>query len=173
LFSDATISVHGIEFYVHKCILAARYAFFKKMFTGGWKEGEENAAIIKEMSPEVFRIILEFIYKGELADWKAKLEKYADDLIKATDMLGIDGLRGKCEKYLIREGKINVETACKYFILADKHQAPELKAKAWHFISENLDEVEKTSGYKELERHQTSPAQLVKLLPPLKRPKLF
>lgn len=48
----------------------------------------------------------------------------------------IVGLQKKSEKHIIRTGKINPETACNYFILADQHNARLLKDTALDFISE-------------------------------------
>lgn len=91
LFSDVTIVVKGVkgdchEFLAHKLILSARYKYFATLFSN-WKEANENRITINDIEPEVFNIILEFIYKGQLSNWKEKLERHAVDLIQATDMV--------------------------------------------------------------------------------------
>ncbi|XP_031634236.1 BTB/POZ and MATH domain-containing protein 6-like [Contarinia nasturtii] len=171
LFSDVTFIVKGVEFRAHKNILSTRYVYFEILFSE--RHETEKEVTMHGIKPEVFKIVLEFIYKGQLSDWKEKMEKHADDLIKAADMYGIHGLRNKCEKYIIRAGKINVHTACEYFILADTRNAPKLKATALKFISENLEGVKKTSGYIEFKRHRTSITDVVEMLSPSKRLKLL
>lgn len=86
LFSDVTIVVKGVGFSAHKAILSTRYEYFALLFSN-WKEANENKITIHNIEPEVFNIILEFIYKGQLSNWKEKLETHAVDLIKATDMV--------------------------------------------------------------------------------------
>lgn len=86
IFADVTIVVKGVEFSAHKAILSARYEYFALLFSS-WKEASENKITLQNIEPEVFEIILEFIYKGRLSNWKQKLETHAVDLIKATDMV--------------------------------------------------------------------------------------
>lgn len=68
-FSDVTFVVSGVEFRAHKCILSARYESFYSMFRN-CKEAEQNQITIPDIEPAVFKIILQFTYKGELSDWK-------------------------------------------------------------------------------------------------------
>lgn len=84
--SDVTIVVKGVEFHVHKLILTARYEYFENMFKN-WKETEQRKITIEGVAPEVFEIVLEFIYKAQLSGWEEKLETYVDALIKASNMV--------------------------------------------------------------------------------------
>lgn len=86
-FSDVTIAVGGHEFPAHKTILT-RYEYFDKLFN--WKElkkEEKQKITIKDISSEVFEIMLEFIYNGQLSDWKEQLKGRVEDLIIAADMV--------------------------------------------------------------------------------------
>lgn len=87
VFPDITIVVNCVEFRANKCILSTRCGYFKTMFTSNWKEGEQNKITLNDIAPEVFKIVLEFIYKGQLSDWKEQLEKHGDDLIEAANMV--------------------------------------------------------------------------------------
>lgn len=86
LLSDVTFVVRGVEFPAHKSILAVRYKYFETMFKS-WKEADDNKIIIDNIAPEVFNIVLEFVYIGHLSGWVAKLEAHAVDLIKASNMV--------------------------------------------------------------------------------------
>lgn len=85
-FCDVTFVVNGVHFRAHKIILSERYEYFDAMFSN-WKEAGQNKIIIPDIVPEVFEIILEFIYKGQLSNWKEKLEEHAVDLIKAANLV--------------------------------------------------------------------------------------
>lgn len=86
LFSDVTIVVKGVEFRAHKSVLGTRYEYFETMFRN-WKEAEQNKITIHNIAPEVFNIVLEFVYKGQLSGWVEKLETHAVDLIEASNMV--------------------------------------------------------------------------------------
>lgn len=88
IFSDVTFDVNGVEFPAHKCILSTRYKYFESMFRSDWNEADPKKPIeILGIAPDIFKIVLEFIYKGELSDWKVKWKTHAVDLIKAADMV--------------------------------------------------------------------------------------
>ncbi len=86
-FSDVTFVVNKVEFSAHKSILSTRSVYFDRMFSD-WKESKVNKVTICDIAPEVFEIILEFIYKGQISDWNLKLNAYAVDLIVAANMVG-------------------------------------------------------------------------------------
>ena len=53
-------------FRVHKTLLCNRIPYFKKMFSGGFKEATENTAEFPEDSPEAFDILQGWVYKDTL-----------------------------------------------------------------------------------------------------------
>lgn len=86
IFSDVTFLVKGVKFRAHKLILSARCEYFKSMLSK-FVEADANEVTIEDIEPEVFKIILEFIYKAQLSHHEEKLEAHAVDLIKAADMV--------------------------------------------------------------------------------------
>lgn len=82
---DVTFEVNGIEYHAHKLILS-RFDYFDSMFSN-WKEGKEKKIPISNVTPEIFNIMLEFIYKGRLVNWKHKMKQHSVDLLKAADMV--------------------------------------------------------------------------------------
>lgn len=164
-YSDVTFVVNGFEYRAHRNILS-RFDYFDSMFSPSFQEGKENKISINNIAPEIFNIMLEFIYRNRLSNWKEIMQAHSEKLLKAANLVcsricpkaigyfieiiincpkicnkffvlkyGIVGLRKNCEKYIIRAGKITVETACEYFIMADEHNAPQLLEAATKFIS--------------------------------------
>lgn len=87
MFSDVTLVVKGVEFSAHKQVLSIQNKYFQNLFND-WKEAEANKVTIAlDVEPDVFKIILEFIYKAQLSHREKKLDAHAVDLIKAADMV--------------------------------------------------------------------------------------
>lgn len=84
-FSDVTFVVNDIEYHAHKNILS-RFDYFYSMFKN-WKEGKENKIPISDVAPEIFNIVLEFIYENRLSNWSEKMKEHSVDLIKAANMV--------------------------------------------------------------------------------------
>ena len=58
----------------------------------------------------------------------------------------MDGLKTLCSKYLA--SKLDIESVTGTLLLADMHQAPELKAACIEFMTEQSDKVMATEGWK-------------------------
>eukprot|EP01125_Pyxidicula_operculata_P022427 TRINITY_DN915_c0_g2_i1.p1 TRINITY_DN915_c0_g2~~TRINITY_DN915_c0_g2_i1.p1 ORF type:complete len:170 (+),score=33.17 TRINITY_DN915_c0_g2_i1:23-511(+) len=74
VFSDLTIIIpvqnnnnnNNIEFYAHKIILYARCSYFRTMFDSKFKESNNNSITIKDVIPEVFYLLLSYIYTDNI-----------------------------------------------------------------------------------------------------------
>lgn len=53
-------------FTVHKKLLCEKVPYFHKMFTGTWKEAEENKAVFPEDNVMAFDSLLCWVYTGVL-----------------------------------------------------------------------------------------------------------
>ncbi|KAK6994345.1 ankyrin repeat and BTB/POZ domain-containing protein 1, partial [Biomphalaria glabrata] len=62
LYSDAVFSVHGEEFHTHRCLLSARCLFFAQMFKTKWHDKAVVELNHSQMSPGVFKSILQYLY---------------------------------------------------------------------------------------------------------------
>ena len=61
-FSDVTFVLGDSKFKAHKCILASRCHFFQNMFSLGMRESQESIITVQDISPQIFKKLLEFIY---------------------------------------------------------------------------------------------------------------
>ena len=65
-FCDVTLIIDGDEFPAHKCVLASSSDYFNKMFTVEMKEKYEKKIEIKGITADVFRLMFEWMYTGEI-----------------------------------------------------------------------------------------------------------
>ena len=64
------------------------------------------------------------------------MEKYAGDLLAAAEKYQLDQLKGSCEEMLI--SKLDVENCIEMLLLAEMHQATNLKTTAVEFFTKNI-----------------------------------
>lgn len=141
-FSDVTLVSQGVEFPVHRNILAARSLVFKAMFTHDMREKTENKVVISGFGPDVLREMLRFVYSGKVENPK----KILCELLAAADQYALDGLKDICGIEL--QKRMKVDNVANMLIIADRHRVDNLKKGALAFISRNAQDVIKTSGFK-------------------------
>jgi speckle-type POZ protein len=165
--ADVTFIVSGESFAAHKNVLAARSPVFMAEFFGEMQGKTSGLVKIRGMEPSVFGAMLRFIYTDavpELCKMDAGLANLAQHLLVAADRYQLDRLKVLCECRLAFA--IDSSTAATTLSLAERHGCSQLKAKCVEFIAggsrENLDEVMKTEGFKDLMAN--SPTLLAELL---------
>ncbi|CAL1273689.1 unnamed protein product [Larinioides sclopetarius] len=141
-FSDVILSVEGTEFFAHKAILAARSPVFAAMFEHDMEEKKQNRVEIIDMKADVLRDMLHFIYTGR----SKHLKIMPDLLLAAADKYALDRLKVMCEKELCNN--LSVESSAEALMLADLHNADQLKAYAIEFLNSHASDVMETPGWK-------------------------
>jgi len=144
---DVIFEIDGFEIHAHKAILSARSEVFRSMFcpNSNFRENQTNTAVpIKDLERDVFQEMLQFIYTGETE----KLSHMADDLLAAADKYQLDRLKVMCEEALA--SNLTVENVASILIIADMHNAAQLKKIALHFCSSNSNTVPTTEGWKQM-----------------------
>jgi len=145
LFTDVVLVVGECELRVHKCILAARSPVFTAMFEHKeTKEAQENRVEITDLSIEVCRILVEYIYTGKVNS----VHEYALELLEAADKYQLDHLKNSCALYL--SSHLNVESVARILLTADLHEIKELKDKCFNFIITKGPSVIETTGWSKL-----------------------
>ncbi|XP_058788785.1 uncharacterized protein LOC131662841 [Phymastichus coffea] len=129
---DTIVVVKKKQFYVHKCILAARSRVFSAMFEQQMLEQANNTVIIEDMSSNVFEDILEFIYFGTLKNITDISNKALLEILIAADKYELYGLKEICE--VIFSSKLLVSNAVEMLNLADFYHASNLKKYIIQFI---------------------------------------
>lgn len=148
VYADIVFEVDsGDEFFGHKIILS-RCAYFKAMFESNMAEKTQTRIRIKDVTNEVFQLLLSYLYLDEIT-----IETSSSDLMAlfvAADRFGIERLKRICEQAIL--STLTVENACVIFRAADMSSASLLRKKSVEFILRNYDAVLKTIAFEELAR---------------------
>ncbi|XP_004923801.1 speckle-type POZ protein-like [Bombyx mandarina] len=142
LFSDVIIkSAEGIEFKVHKAVLASRSAVLKAHFEHNTTECYTNV-IESLLESTVLQEVLTFIY----SDKAPRVDDIPEKLLAAADYYQLNRLKSLCEEALHK--KLTVENAIETLQLADLHSANTLKQLTLEFIKDGQAKlITKTEGW--------------------------
>jgi hypothetical protein len=127
----------------HKSILMARCEYFKARFDVTWDKSSATAPItdgiqvvkIDDLEYAAVRIAVEFIY----CDFVQLSWENAVDVLEVSDRFGLDRLKHMCED-VIRQA-LDVESAERLLLLADRYSAKQLFQAALKFVAKNYAEV--------------------------------
>ena len=126
--SDVTFVIGHNEFPAHKAFLSVRSPVFAAMFPHDLKEDVPIRVVIDGIKPDIFRLLLRFIYSE-----RVDLNFYnCKSLLPAAHRYKIGLLKWRCESFLIQD--LKVENSCELLILADAHDAPNLRKNAAELI---------------------------------------
>lgn len=100
------------------------------MFTTNMTEKKANQVEIVDVSYEIFKEVIHYIYTEEIP----MLNELAYELLQAADKYELNDLKSRCEHNLIE--KLSVENAVQLLILANRHNIPGLKASVLKFFKE-------------------------------------
>ena len=89
-------------------------------------------------------VILTYMYTGKVQD----IDKAAFTLLPKANEYQLEGLKMKCEETLSKT--LTAQTAIDVLLLADTHNANNLKQSCLAFIAANVSDVKKNSPGKEL-----------------------
>lgn len=143
--SDFTIICDGDkehrELPAHKVVLGARSPVFAAMFEPHTEEAQKSEVHYNDIDFEVMREMLFYIYSGTAP----LLQQMALDLLAVADRFQLIGLKEMADQVL-RNG-LCVDNVCRNLVLADMHNALELKQDALRFIAQYSNGVIVTDGW--------------------------
>jgi BTB/POZ domain len=128
-FSDFKFIVKGKEFKVHRAVLANASPVFDKLFTADMKESRSNQCIVKDIEPEIFQHLLQFVYGGKLPE---DIAAVALKLFEAAHYYDIGGLKEICKQKLME--KLTTENAMEIYKWAWIYEGEILNTEAWKII---------------------------------------
>ncbi|KAI8777862.1 kelch protein 40b, partial [Biomphalaria glabrata] len=64
MFCDFIVVVEEREFPCHRFVLSACSTFFEALLRSDMKESRQKRVVVKGMSPDIFKLILDVIYSG-------------------------------------------------------------------------------------------------------------
>lgn len=144
IFSDVTLCVADQKFKAHRSILAVSCNYFDAMFQGNFQESLEPVVVINDMDPEIFEIVLKYIYTNQLSN---DLGSKAKEVLAAAHRFGLEAVVDKCEVQLCRN--TNLSNFAQLLIFADSFDQKRLKETITAFVKNNLKEVIQSETWKE------------------------
>lgn len=148
LFADVEFVVGPRRFKAHRNILAVRNEYFHVMFTSEFAEASSRQAVISDIRPEVFEVVLKFLYSN---DNPYDIQEDAEDVLIAADRFGIKDLVRYCEWYLTE--KITQENYIKRLQLADTYSCKQLMKSVVTFMKENYKLLAKSVEWKKVKNN--------------------
>ncbi len=119
------------------------------MFSHSMLEDQNSSIEITDFPSETIRCLLEYIYTSNVEDIN---EHNAIEIFKAADKYQLEFLKQKAE--LIMINSLSILNCTMLFIVADLHNAIELKKRILNFIMRNLIEISETDDWRILvEQH--------------------
>ncbi|RIB30706.1 hypothetical protein C2G38_1534744 [Gigaspora rosea] len=93
-----------VKFWAHTKILSNSTPYFKCALSSSWARFEDDIFIFKKpnITPQVFHIVLDYIYSGKVI-WKKYSEKDIMDFLVASDELLIDRILYEGQCHLIEQ----------------------------------------------------------------------
>ncbi|XGW13976.1 hypothetical protein V3C99_000338 [Haemonchus contortus] len=134
-FVDFIVDVDNRQFRLHRCVLAATSQYFSAMLKNETLETENGRVELKDISADVFEIIVNSIYEIR----RPQGEEITMELIKAVDMLMMDGLKAHCCALLMRD--ITVDNFALRLQIADFLNDDGLFKRLVVFLATNRKEV--------------------------------
>ena len=110
-------------------VILSRCAYFQRMFASETKEKSTNEVIVPDVTPDVFRAMLQFIYSHTLPKDSADITL---DLLVAADKYDVEKLKRKCELLV----PVNVVDA---LVVAESINAKTLMIRAKNVFGSNFD----------------------------------
>ncbi|CAN6229623.1 unnamed protein product [Urochloa humidicola] len=126
--ADVTFDVGGRAFPVHRVVLAARSPVFRAELFGEMMEKDARRIRIVGVRPEVFGLLLHFVYTDSLpgdGDGEGCDAVKMRQLLVAADRYGLDRLKHICEGKL--HATIDERTVASVLALAERHNCPRLR----------------------------------------------
>ncbi|KAF9156169.1 hypothetical protein DFQ26_009454 [Actinomortierella ambigua] len=121
--------------YGHSQILSARCSYFAAALQAHWKEASEGIFRKPNIEPEVFDIILQHLYTGQVkAPWDL-----IPQLIEAALELQLRDLVSDCEEFVCQS--ITEETVFQIIAMSFRHDLSMLQLKVLEFFDDNAPKL--------------------------------
>ena len=98
-----------------------------------------NAVLITDVSPEIFKHLLFYVYGGKISD--EELKSNAKEIIDAADKYGIVALKLEAEAAFVTSTTFTFENAIDNLLYADATNCAFIKEAVMDFIAENRMEA--------------------------------
>ena len=126
---------------VHRNILKSRSSYFNGLLSNDFAENNTGHIVIENMDSDTVKSVIEYMYSGRLKD----LESNSTQLLMAANMYDLPLLKKSCEDELI--STMTVDNVVDLFVLAEDHNAVELRVVAKTMILDNKEVIVEQEGW--------------------------
>ncbi|XP_068237792.1 ankyrin repeat and BTB/POZ domain-containing protein 1-like [Palaemon carinicauda] len=152
-FADVCFLVEGHQFMCHKMFFCPRSEYFKALLRDHFKEAEWKdsssdtrmpVVTLHNISAEVFAVLVHYLYCNQSM---VNLEN-AMDVIIASDMLLVPGLKRQCGVYLGTQ--LHTDNVITVLRLSRMFELPRLEDQCIAFMAKNLEQVLEEEEFRDL-----------------------
>ena len=133
---DVNLIVENTSFPCHKLVLSANCDYFKNMFSGYFAEADKKEITIGEISADIFKIVLDYIYYQEIS----LAEENVRQLLGASCMLLLTDLKKSCVKFC--ESILSDSNVLLMIETAELYDLECLQRKCTRFIVDRFENME-------------------------------
>ncbi len=146
LLCDIELEVDGKRLSAHRALLAAISPYFKKLFTGNFKEANQNVITLHGLTFESLNSIIDCFYTPGLDISSENLS----GILAAANLLQISNIVSQCHQFM--KDKMSVTTCFPFLRLAEKYDFEDIRVQANDFVLPNFLKLCHTSDFKELSK---------------------
>ncbi|CAF0938721.1 unnamed protein product [Rotaria sordida] len=128
IYCDLTFIIGCENFLCHRIILASSSPYFQALLTHKFKENNLNSIEIRDIEPNIFSILLHYIYSGKIEIDNNNVQ----DILIASDMLQLNEVVQFCCHYL--SISLNENNVIDTWKIANELECLSLKDNAEHYI---------------------------------------
>ncbi|CAF2085115.1 unnamed protein product [Rotaria magnacalcarata] len=145
-YSDIELIIESEHFYAHRTILAARSEYFRALLYGGLRESQhDNHTIeIKECKAAAFKILLRYIYTGQINLGK-ETEDTLLDLLGLVHQYGFEQLENSLSMYI--QSILSLNNVCIIYDTACLYELNNLREHCALFIDSHGSEIITTNEF--------------------------
>lgn len=140
--SDVVVTVGSVQMNVHTLVLSARSSVFDKMFQRNFEENRENRITIYDLSADVLKEMIIFMYKGVVV---IKDIQMAQNLYVAAGTYDIKDLRFVCSALI--KNNITLDSVLDTLVWACLITDYDLKKCTMEFIATNYSDLKKHKSW--------------------------
>lgn len=141
VLTDVVIYADGQPIHAHKALLAARSPVFQAIFERSLYDRRPNVILINDMSYEVVKEMIGFLYTG-------KITLVSLELLQASEKYGIKGLKKICEATLIK--RLSVSNAVDTLVTAFVHKSTALETASIKYVALNWKHIKRDKSFSTL-----------------------
>ena len=134
-----------VAFPAHRCIVENCSSIFAALCVLGEGDNEKIPIQINDVKPDMFRLLLNYMYGGRLSD--DDMKSHAREIIDAADKYGVVNLKLEAEVCFVEGTTFTIENVMEHLSYAESKNCALLKEAVMDFIVDNKSDVIKKMSF--------------------------